>query len=476
VNPEGLLQTQKLEENDAGGGRAGRRLVRVLDDLLTRVRREGERIIVVSEGVEAAPWRKRAALGFTWPFTFRVALVFTDSRLIEVALSPWGRRCTGLIRELSWAGSPRPSFDGRNLMVGEGARWWLRRPLGKQVISTILQAVRAETDKAGRASTGEGHQWRICPMCGVTVTAPGARCRRCGSLWRSRRLASILAIAFPGGGKMFLGRPFQAIFRFILEVACLALVWDQLLRADSAARTVAVAGIAVVLGVLLKAESVRLARVLAERTGTISEAAARRWRRLVPVAALVSLIAITTPLFLGGLSGTEITADLEAEAAHLGWSVSRAGDQDSSPQSGSGLQPDSTDNGFSLRGVWRQEQGLEVRARAQPFLPFESLSEARERWLAAYLARQPVETGLLQVGGHDAIRIVERVNAQGSSVPSSTEQQPASPLVRLELLLFDGRGRDTHTLTTVVAETELPATDRQLQQLLRCMFWIDAHN
>jgi hypothetical protein len=474
-----LLQTPpKLEESDAGGGRAGRRLVRVLDELLTRLRREGERVIAVSEGVEAAPWRKRVALGFTWTFAFRVALVYTDRRLIEVGLSPWGRRCTGLIRELSWASSPRPSFDGRNLMVGEDLRWWLRRPLDKKVVNEIMQAARAEIGKAGRAKTSDAHAWRVCPKCGVTVTAAGPRCRRCGSLWRSRRLASALAVAFPGGGKMFLGRPFQALLRFILEVACLALVWDQLLRADSTARTVAVVGIAVVLAVLLKAESIRLTRVLAERSGTISDAAARRWRRLLPVAALVSLAAMTTPLFLGGLSGTEITADLEADVAHLGWSVSRV-NEGSSPAPLlrlPGMQPDTGEIDSSLRGVWRQQQGLEVSARTQPFLPFEHANEAHGRWLASYRARQPSAIGQLQVGRYQVIRTVEQLAADDPSVATTADQQPGTPLVRLELLLVDGRGRDTHTLTTVVAEAELDAADAQLQQLLRCMFWVDAYH
>jgi hypothetical protein len=453
-------------------------LVRVLDDLLTRLRREGERIIFVSEGVEAVGWRKRVALGFTWAFAFRVALVFTDRRLIEVALSPWGRRCTGLIRELSWASTPRPSFDGRSLMIGEGCQWWLRHPLTKKVVDAIMQTARAEIGKAGRASTSDTHAWRVCPSCGVTVTAPGPRCRRCGSLWHSRRLASALAVAFPGGGKLFLGRPFQALFRFVLEVVCLALVWDQLLRADSTARTVAVVGIAVVLAVLIKAESIRLTRVLAERSGVISEAAARRWRRLLPVAALVSLAAIGAPLFLGGLSGTEITADLEADAAHLGWSVSRATEKGRQAPllRLPGIPFDPSEIDASLRGVWRQEQGLEVLAHARPFLPFEHSSEVQGRWLATYRTRQPSSIGQLQVGRYQVIRTVERLTTNDPSAATRGEPQPGIPQVQLELLLVDERGRDTHTLTMVVAESELAVADAQLQQLLRCMFWVDAYH
>jgi hypothetical protein len=467
VAPEAVIPGSPiLEESDAGGGRTGRRLVRVLSDLLRRVRVEGEQVIAVSEGVEVVPWRKRVPLGFTWAFAYRVALVFTDRRLIEVALSPWGRRCTGLVRELSWASSPQPSFDGRNLTIGAGASWWLRRPLGQKVISQVMQASKAEIGKAGRASTAS-NPWRLCPKCGVTVTVAGARCRSCGSIWRSRRLAAVLAVAFPGAGKMFLGRPFYAILRFILEIACLVLYWDQLLRADNAARTVAVVAIAVVLAVLIKAESIRLTRTLAERSGIISEAVARRWRRLLPIGFLITLVAVTTPLFLGGLSGTEITGDLDAEAAHLGWSVNR------SPEATEEVSPP---DDASLRGVWSRDQGLVVRARAQPFLPFERLDAARERWLGDYQARQPLDIGQLQLGGFDVIRVVmDQTQAFDRIERPVTEQQPGPELVRLELLLLDARGRDAHTLTTEVAEPELAEADAQLQQLLRCMYWIDAY-
>jgi hypothetical protein len=153
--------------------------------------------------------------------------------------------------------------------------------------------------------------------------------------------------------------------------------------------------------------------------------------------------------------------------AHLGWTVARS-------QEGWGERASDP----TMRALWRNGSGLELAARAQPFIPFERLHQAQARLLAGYQARQPMELGQTQLGPHQVIRVVEAVHSPAGQEQPEPAADPAAgsseQLVRIELLLLDGHGRDAHTLSTEVPSGEVAAADEALKRLTGVMFWIDA--
>ncbi|MCP4901885.1 MAG: hypothetical protein GY906_33390 [bacterium] len=435
---------------DVCGGRAGRRVFKAIATLLPRVLTEGEQNLAVAEAIEQVGWRKRVVFGSMWGLTHRVALVFTDRRLIEIALSFAGRRATGLVREFAWSNSLEPRTDGQSFSLGDAPIWRLRQSLPEVLLADIEE--RSRDTKTGARRVGHLQAWRLCPECGLTSSEKDARCRRCGALKRSSRLAALLALAFPGAGHFFVKRPGFALFRCVFELGFFAVLSLQLLKAGSTFTTVSwmvASGLALV---LIKAESISQARALAERAGTIEDVRAKRWLRFIPLGIVLSLSAFIVPMMFVGSADTKITGDLAADSTHLGWTVSRVESTDQSQR-----------NAQAPRARWLHTDGWVVEVTAQPFPPFEWTDTVRARWLAEFQDRTEVVASELRLGEIDVLRIIET-----SFDERGQEKATVSHVV------FDSYGRDEHVFTADVTQDDLAEFNQKIQKLFPCMYWISA--
>jgi hypothetical protein len=425
-----------MPELDAGPGRTGKRVVKAVSKVLPRVLTPGENVSAVVEAFEVVGWRQRVLLGSTWALTHRVALVFTERRLLEVALSIGGRTATGFIREYPWASASLPKTD-KDMLVVAGVKWLLRRRLQPALLEDIRRFARSENTQARRS--GGARSWRLCPKCGATWVTVGGRCQRCGELPYSAKLASWLAVAFPGAGLYYLGRPGFAALRVAFELACLAVVGRGLLNADGRLAKALLVTLGLAVLILVKTESMTMTKALAGRTGTTGTSKSRRWPQVILGGALASVFLGALPVFLAGKMSSRITADLDAEAGYMGWSVQR-------------LEPGGHPG---LRAQWRHRDGWLVEASATPYGAFAGTGRVRRRWLN----REGAETELLELAEHKVVRVLERSGEDGGQWV-------------LKYVLFDDYGRDVHELSLGLDRKDAGRADAELQKLIPCLYWV----
>jgi len=448
MRPDAPIRARGVLDASAGT-RAQRRVVRAVYSILSRTLVETEKAIAIREGFEEVDWRKQRLLGGAWALAHRVALVLTDRRLIEIALSFAGRRATGRIREFSWAGAEPPDFDGHFLSFGSEHRWYVRQTFAKTEIAEILkQATGASPLAARRLSSPTEH--RRCAKCGAAAPNAGARCTRCGTPRHSTRFASLLAVAFPGAGLAYAQRPGFALLRFLTECCCLAGFAYLMLQAEDLAWTVLLLGAGATALVVIKIESVALTRFFADRAGILGETAVRRWRWLLGIGALLSLAAAVAPVTLAGWASQKIDADLEGSVRYLGWRVGRDRND---------FTTDAEDQ--KKRAEWRHREGWVVSARATPWLELETEAKAQSRLQELLEQHSSTEVSSLHLGSLDVLR----------AVSSQPVDEGTTERTTVDYYILDSFGRDEHRLSLQVPTTEFVTANARTQQLIRCMYW-----
>ena len=147
-------------------------------------------------------------------------LVFTSYRILHI---PTGsdfayRQCIAQVRyrdirsiRLGWQGLVMDYKNGRRECFGGIPR------REKKKIRQLLPAL--PLVKQALQPVGRRH---LCPRCTAVLSERTMRCRRCALPFKSRKIAALMAVLFPGGGYVYLRLIFPAIVLGLLEVLVLA--------------------------------------------------------------------------------------------------------------------------------------------------------------------------------------------------------------------------------------------------------------
>jgi hypothetical protein len=427
-----------------------RRIAAAVGERLSQVLSFDETVLACTDGIVHGDLMTRAILGAYWAPSRRVALAFTAHRMIEFGLSVTGRRAVGRIRSFPWDRVPGLELKDRWLELRTWAdatfRWYLRDELDP----SIQQLLRAQADLA--VSTYQPSQIRSVPLlhcssCGVVRTNPEGGCPRCNEEVRSPRLAKWLAVALPGAGSLYASRRRAAGVRFASELLIYgATVWS-LLVADSLRSAVPVAAVGLLVLLLMKFHGGAEAQILAKQAEAVTPSAHRRWRWIVPIGLLLSLVVAIVPLRYIGMADGDVSWDLDVLQSRPTWTGFRAGGDTL-------IGPEDRD----LRSRWFHPDGWELQIHAAPLKPFETIEAARAR-----IANEIDGDGqLTRIGPHDALWGRETSAAAGRE---TTE---------VRLAVIDTVGRDVHILSMRVDPDQAAVAGGRLEKLLRRAIWIPA--
>jgi hypothetical protein len=419
---------------------ARRRTMDAIAKRLSRLLAPGEAVLDFSEAVEDASRLSRAVLGAAWAPSHRVALVFTPRRLLEIGLDATGRRALGRIRSFPWDRIAAFVFRDEWLEIrswDEGLhRWYLRDLPDPSLQVRIQRQVDLAVSSYGPAAARDpvAH----CSQCGARMHAGDRTCGRCAAVGRRRGRAARLAVAVPGGGHLYAGRPVAAALHFGLELVVFALLASLVLVTTDVWRVAAAVGVGFVLLALMKLQSVASARRMADRAGTISRTGDLLSRWAQPVGLLLSIAVLVAPLLSVGALERTISWDLHVAASDGSWSLTATEtmEGESSP----------------LRSRWRQRDGALAELRAQPFEAFESAAAVRERLVK--------EHGALVESGHLGTLL-------------TTVEGPADrPISRATVFIVDSAGRDLHSVST--EDDDPKRAEARLRDLVRRAYWTRA--
>jgi len=428
--------------------RSQRRIAKVVADRLSQVLSFDETVLHFTEGIAHCDMLSRAVLGAFWASSRRVALVFTAHRMIEIGLSPTGRRAAGRIRSFPWDRVPGLELRGRWLELRSWAdasfRWYLRDELDP----SIQQLLRAQADLS--VSTYQPSQIRSVPMhhcsrCGVAAHTPGGACSRCQAEVRSPRFASWLAIAFPGAGHLYASRPLAAAVRFLCELLIYGLLAAAVLVADTTRGAVTVIAIGSFVIFLLKLHGGAAARILSQQADAITAESRRRWRLVIPVGLVLSAAALIAPIPFSGSADGDISWDLDF--VHTDPAMIRL--QSSSPPG--------ADAGWSARSRWLHPDGWQLRVDASPLRPFEPIGSAWQR-ISEEIGGSP-ET--VRIGAHEVMWGSDDTAASGREITT------------IRLAVLDREGRDVHLLSADVDSSRAAFAHSRLEHVLRTGIWVN---
>jgi hypothetical protein len=420
------------------------RIARGLADHLPKVLEADEKVLGFTEAIEESDFITRAAMGFGWPLWRRVALLFTDRRLLEIGLACCGRRASGRVRSFPWdmiPGLNTKEFQFEVATWREASHSWRLR---ERLDTGLERAIRRQCDLAVstyQPSQGLSVPIRQCDHCGAAMPAQRGTCRRCRRRVRSSRLAGLLALAFPGAGHGYSGRWGAATLRLVLECAVFGWLASRILASSTLPEAVmSMAAGAVAIGIV-KLQGSTVARLLAARAELVSPTAERRWRWFAVSAAVLSVIALLVPLSLVGETDGDVSWDLSFVVTDGEWTGQQAWHPaDNRP-------PDDV-----LRSQWLHRTGLRAEVRAWPMQPFESPGAAVDRVADQALG----ETRLLVLGPHRVV--ASRVDGDHHTT--------------MRYALVDEVGRDLHVVSADIPHERAEEAAHELERLISRGIWV----
>jgi hypothetical protein len=405
-----------------------------------------EELLAMTEAVEQADSWPRHILGAAWPRAFRVALLFTPRRLIEIGVGSAPGSPNGRVRSFPWDGVPSLALNDGWLEIRtwdeEVHRWYLRDVPDPRIEGLLLKRVNLAVSTYV-PSLSRTAPIVHCSRCGAAPLSASGSCRRCEAVVRSPGRAAGLAVAAPGAGHLYAQRPVAAIVRLVIEVALFVLMAVVILGTTNPWRVLVGGALGGLLLAIAKTHAALSARVLAERSGTILPTSDRRWRLVTPIAAVASIAIAVAPFLLIGALDHTIDWRLVFSDSEGAWTVTQ-------PPFGAELS-----GIVGLEEVWTHRDGQWVLVQAWPFRSLETTTQATSRLAREWGARGETQ----QLGSHQVLQA--RGEARGPD---------GSRLETFVVLVMDAPARDVHVLTTQVGPDE-GAADR-LRQLVARSYWV----
>ena len=415
-----------------------RRLVRAIRGTAERILYPNEEIVALTEAVEDGTRAARIVLGAAWAPCHRVALIFTGRRLIEIAVSSSGRRAKGRIRSFPWDGIPSFQIvdDWLEVKTWDDVvhMWYLREVPDPDVEGRLNRRVNLAVSTFVPSGSRTA-PLRHCTTCGTERPSTEGSCRVCRATLRTAQRASQLALATPGGGHLYAGRPMGGAFRLLLEIAIFAALGFHVLGTTNPWRVAVVVAAGFGLLGFVKLHSAWSAGLLSARGGAIGGTARRIWRWVVPIGLVVSTVVLLSPLAMVGALERSVDWDLSFIDSVHGW-------RPVAPE-----PSDDLDGEMPVRAVWTDTAGRRVVLRAWPFPAFQSATRVQAD-LIRRLDGQPA----LGVIGKLPLISAERRTSDGGMVFTA--------------VVVDPTGRDVHSLSMVVQPGDEEETRDLLQWLL----------
>ncbi len=383
----------------------------------------------------------------------RVALLFTNQRLLEILLSYNGKVAATRVRSFPWnqAQDLKVTMSGVILKPAKGSshKWRLQIRGDKKLLKLLVQRVR---ERLVTAASSEPLPLWHCPVCGFATPRHPERCTSCGTLFRSGRMATWLAIAVPGGGLFYAGYPVLGTLDLIGELFLFGIFAAFLGGVSGREGLVSALGVGAFMFLLTKLESIHLSHILVKRTKPETQEKRHLWRKVVVGGGVVSLAAVIGALGFTGRLINVVDHDLQFAAEDLGWTGSRTRSQ---------WQLFSENR--HMRSEWSHRDGSVVSVLAFPLSWQENFSNfARDYNAGRTQDGQPLAEQLV-LGPLEGLRSVSHLT-----------QEDGTPVTGIRYLIYDRKGKDVHMIIWNVLPGEASAAEGRLRTLLTRVQWISA--
>lgn len=426
--------------------------------MVKKVLQPGEHILYVTYAQQVPGAFDHIGLGHYVYAYHQALLVVTDQRIVEALLNFRANGPGTRLRSFAYR-----SLKGLKLSwgkmtaipaTGKKQAWRIRMGGDRKLFALLLPRLQGRLLTEGSAHAEPAPQWH-CPKCGAAVAPAPESCAGCKTAFRSTRFATLLSLAFPGGGLFYLGHPVLGAFLLFGE-AVLFFVWITiLLQAPAKDGLIPVILVSTLLLGLIKLQGANVIRVLGRRSIPETEGRRTRAGRLAIAGAALSLLLVAGAYPLAASARPRLDHDLDVTDANSPWHGSRTRSE------WKAFKDDS-----DARSQWTDERsGAMVSVFAYPRSVLDSTSEFRRQYMdsmKAQTTRTLVEDDLVP----DPFRGFRHV--------SVITTKDGGEVALMSWFLDDAEAHDLHEVRIVVVPEEVDAANDLVEDFLAQAKFVDA--
>ncbi len=187
-----------------------------------------EKILLITTGYSPTTTIDRMLIGWLFVYLKRSLFVFTDQRVFHVPTTPvYAYR--GSVAQIPYSACKSIAMKGRTLVVEYKKFAKIEKFFGiagkerKKIIHLL------KTLPIGKAEAEVADRTFLCPRCAAPLTENKYTCEKCNLKFKSKALAVLSAVIFPGGGYIYTRQYFLGLMAAVLEIFLIAITGISLM-------------------------------------------------------------------------------------------------------------------------------------------------------------------------------------------------------------------------------------------------------
>lgn len=185
--------------------------------------RNNEKVLCVTTGHTPVTILEKLGIGWLFIYLKRCLLVFTDQRVLSIPTTPV-YKYRNAVSEIPYGSCRSIRMKGRSLIVeykktGAVEKFFSLAGKEKKKVANLLKNITLMSD-------GKWTEKRtnLCPRCCTPLAEKTRTCKGCELKFKTKPIASVLAVFLPGGGYFYVRQYFLGAIAALLEIALFSVV------------------------------------------------------------------------------------------------------------------------------------------------------------------------------------------------------------------------------------------------------------
>jgi hypothetical protein len=185
--------------------------------------RDTEKVLCVTMGHTPVTILEKLGIGWLFIYLKRCLLVFTDQRILIIPTTPV-YKYRNAVTEIPHGSCRSIRMKGRSLVVeykktGALEKFFSLAGKEKKKITTLLKNITLKSDGYSAEK-----RTNLCPRCSTPLAEKTSICEGCELKFKTKLIATILALFLPGGGYLYVRQYFLGAIAALIEIALFSVV------------------------------------------------------------------------------------------------------------------------------------------------------------------------------------------------------------------------------------------------------------
>ncbi len=188
--------------------------------------KRGEQILLITTGYSPLNSAAQYLTGFLFVYLKRSLIVFTNYRILHIPTTA-DYNYNYSLTQVAYSGCHSIDLNGGTLVVQYGRAGQKRKEKFSAIAVSERRKIKALLKRRIPLSGTEGQlaaRIHLCPRCTRMLPQTGKKCNTCQLQFKSKLVATIMAILIPGGGYLYIRQYLLGFLNALSETVLLALI------------------------------------------------------------------------------------------------------------------------------------------------------------------------------------------------------------------------------------------------------------